>query len=470
VPGVPQLNLGPTFTCGYLTVPENRYQPHGRKIRVAVAIAEAATRHPHPDPILWLEGGPGGTGLVSAISVVKEGINADRRIIFIDQRGTLHADPLLSCPEIDRFLRRSVGLAPTSPATGAQDAAAVRACRDRLAAQGYDLSAYNTAENAADVADLRVALHVKQWNVYGVSYGTDLALQLLRDYPTGIRSMVLDSVVPPQLNLVQEFWPAAQRGYQAVFDACAAQPACHAAYPNLRVEFTAAVNRLTRKPLAVEVPNPATGQHTRVVFDGYRLANLLPVLSMHPGSLADAPAMVHKLAAGDGAQAAITLLGTVPPVGHDGLVGYGLTFGVFCSEGVPFTTPRKVEAVARQALPGFPARVLDLLPQEPQLFAECMVWHVHRASPSVSKPVHSAVPVLLLTGTFDAIAPPAWADLAAQGLTHSTVLRFPGVGHSVISWAKCGATVMVRFLDRPNGGYDMSCVDKLSVPAFKTGP
>jgi pimeloyl-ACP methyl ester carboxylesterase len=469
VPGFPQFNLGPNFKCGYLTVPENRYQPHGRKIRIAVAIAEAATRHPHPDPLLWLEGGPGGTGLAVAVAVVKLGINADRRIIFIDQRGTLHADPLLSCPEIDRFLRRSVGLAPTNPATGAQDVAAVRACRDRLAAQGYDLAAYNTAENAADAADLRVALHVKQWNVYGVSYGTDLALQLLRDYPTGIRSMVLDSIVPPQLSLIQEFWPAAQRGYQAVFDACAAQPACHTAYPNLRGEFTAAVNRLTRKPLTVAVRNPATAQRTKVVFDGYQLANLLVVLSLYPGSLADAPAMVHKLAAGDGMPAAIKLLGTVPR--FVGLTGYGLTFGVFCSEGVPFTTPRKVEAVARQALPTFPARVLALVPQEPRLFSECTVWHVHRASPSVSQPVHSAVPVLLLTGTFDAITPPAWADLAAQGLTHSTVLRFPGVGHDVIAWRhKCGATVMVKFLDRPNGGYDTSCVDKLSVPAFKTGP
>ena len=59
---------------------------------------------------------------------------------------------------------------------------------------------------------------------------------------------------------------------------------------------------------------------------------------------------------------------------------------------------------------------------------------------------------------------------AAQGLTHSTVLRFPGVGHDVIAWAECGATVMVKFLDRPNGGYDTSYVDKLTVPAFKTGP
>src|SRR3712207_8801561 len=52
-------------------------------------------------------------------------------------------------------------------------------------------------------------------NLYGVSYGTDLALQILRDHPEGIRSVVLDSVVPPQLDLFDGFWPNAAVGYQA---------------------------------------------------------------------------------------------------------------------------------------------------------------------------------------------------------------------------------------------------------------
>jgi pimeloyl-ACP methyl ester carboxylesterase len=198
VPGVPQLNLGPNFRCGYLTVPENRHKPNGRKIQVAVAIARAATAHPHASPLLWLEGGPGGTGLAAANRVVGQGINADRQVIFVDQRGTLKARPLLDCPGYDRFLDRAVALAPENPATGRKDAAAVGACYRHWAARGFDLSAFNTPENAADMADLRIALHIHSWNVYGVSYGTDLALQYLRDYPAGIRTEVLDSVVPPR--------------------------------------------------------------------------------------------------------------------------------------------------------------------------------------------------------------------------------------------------------------------------------
>ena len=42
--------------------------------------------------------------------------------------------------------------------TAQRDLDAVRACRTRLVSAGYDLSAYNTTENAADIADLRTAV------------------------------------------------------------------------------------------------------------------------------------------------------------------------------------------------------------------------------------------------------------------------------------------------------------------------
>ena len=253
-----------SITCGYLTVPENRSKSDGRTIRLAVATRRATAPNPKPDPIVFLTGGPGGSGLVEGPGVAREW-HPDRDVIFLDQRGELKSDPFLSCPEIDAFMASTVGLSWLAPETIQQDAATTRTCRDRLAAAGADLAAYNTTESSADLADLRIAMGIKEWNVYGVSYGTDLALQTLRDHPAGIRSVALDAVLPPNINPIENGWRAALESSTAIYDACAAQPACHAAFPDGRAEYIQVINDLAANPRTVQVTDPTTerGRHGR---------------------------------------------------------------------------------------------------------------------------------------------------------------------------------------------------------------
>ncbi len=140
VEGRPELDLGPEFECGYLTVPQDRSEPAGRTIRLAVARASATSASPQPDPIVYLVGGPGNSGLLSAPALIEAGWNTDRDVIVLEQRGTLKAEPLLACPELDAHLDIAVTLAPTGPDAVAGESAAVKACRDRLVAEGWDLS------------------------------------------------------------------------------------------------------------------------------------------------------------------------------------------------------------------------------------------------------------------------------------------------------------------------------------------
>jgi pimeloyl-ACP methyl ester carboxylesterase len=464
VPGVPQLDLGPEFRCGYLTVPEDRSDPDVRTIRIAVARVGAASPTPRPDPVVWLTGGPGGTALASASVLVRGGVNRDREIIFVDQRGTLHADPFLSCPEIDRFTVEALGLSVLDPATTERSNAATRACRDRPTGQGVDLADYDTGENAADIADLRTALAVPVWNVYGVSYGSDLALQLLRDHPEGIRSLVLDSVVPPQVNLIEGFWPNAAEGYRALFDACRAQASCAATYPNLGEEFTATVQRLAEEPLVVDVP-AADGTSTRVVIDGFTFANLVAVASLSPGNYAGLPFLIHEVATGDGRAAAEAIVtGVTPP----GLVGYGLTLGVFCREQTAFTDTARIQAAGKQALPDFPDPVLARPPQAPRIVEDCAVWDAGAVGEAVHDVARSDVPVLMLSGSFDAVTPPSWARVAAGSLPRSRIVEFPGLGHDVVAASDCARSIMTDFLEQPEGGYDTSCRDRMANPEFTT--
>jgi pimeloyl-ACP methyl ester carboxylesterase len=463
VAGAPQFDLGVGFECGYLTVAENRKRPSGRTIRIPVARLRAQSPNPKPDPIVFLAGGPGGSGLLEQSAA--SGWNADRDVIFISQRGTLKAYPFLSCPEIDEFTARSAYLVMADPATSAASAAATSGCRDRYAREGWDLSAYNTTENAADVADLRTALGIDEWNVYGVSYGTNLALQLLRDHPEGIRAMVLDGVVPPQTRSVEVDWVAAAAGYQALFDACARQPQCHRAFPRVRDEFSRLVSDLTERPRTIAVPDSDSGHHLDVIVDGYKLANLVVRASSDPELRVEIPLIVHDLATGDGVKAARALL---PPSGPMGLFGYGLQLGVQCREYVPLTSQEQMRTVGKQALPDFPDAVLSLLPQTPYVFTDCAAWNVPSAGPGPTAPARSDVPVLLVSGALDGITPPSFAETAASTLPNSRQLVFPGAGHAVFSTSpQCFVTVMANFLDRP-ATFDSSCLGAETVPPFAT--
>ena len=467
-PGVPQADLGANYSCGYLTVPEKRSVPNGRKIRILVARVKSVTATPRPDPIVFLAGGPGGAGTLSAPGVVAGGMNADREVIFVNQRGTLHGDPQLGCPQMDDFAARSIGLVYQAASTAALDAAAISACRESVARAGADRAAYDTIENAADIADLRVALGIKEWNVYGVSYGTDLALQLLRDHPEGIRSLVLDSVVPPSQNLIDKWWQAPASGLAAIFAACAAQPACAAAYPDLATVFTATVKQLSATPAEVTVKD-AAGDPVRVTIDGFKLFSVVLAWSASPAQVVDIPRMIDNLASGDGslAAAAIVALDDLPRE-QRGLLGAALALTAYCTEMTSWTTPEQALSQARSALPGIPDAVLQIAPTGSWFFDECRAWGLGRSDPAARAATVSAVPTLILAGTFDCSTAPAWVDQVTPGLRNSQVLHFPGVGHGVLPTSRCAQAIMTAYVDDPSASVDRSCIAATTVPTFTT--
>jgi pimeloyl-ACP methyl ester carboxylesterase len=449
--------------CGFLVVPENRSRPEGRTIRLAVAIVPAVSPQPAPDPIVHLTGGPGGIAIFEAQELVDAGFNQDRDLILMDQRGTYLSEPALTCDVIDRFNRQQVALPLDARSTRRKHVAATRKCRRQLVARGIDIAAYNTTENAADFADLRRALGYDQWNMFGVSYGTYLALTILRDHPEGLRSVILDSTVPPSVVDLAEFWPNARDGFQNVFRACTAQARCRSSFPNLERTFTKLVRRLESDPVRTTVTDPATGQPTPVVLDGGALANWLVNMSFATPALKDVPSMIAELAAGDPHRIASLRLQVAPP----GFTGYGLTYGVICSEWVPFDSERDVLARGREVLPRYPRSVLAQPPQFTYVFDDCRVWDVPAAPASVREPTVSEIPTLILSGSFDSVTSLAWAYAAAETLPNARIASIPGVGHFVAPESPCAQSVIASFLQRPDAP-DTNCVATLRPPIFVT--
>ena len=211
--------------CGDLIVPEDRTRPNGTRIRIHYAVTRGAgARSAEPCAVVYLDGGPGGSPLSDGFLL--EPFIARRDVVVFDQRGTGFSEPSLDCPEIDK-------LDPGAPSS--QRSGAIRDCHVRLVAEGVDLAFYTTAEDAADVEDLRVTLRYPAWNLYGISYGTRLALAVMRDHPAGVRTAVLDSVYPPDVDAYGRpgrECPAVLPA--AVPDGCVPEPACAPRFPGLR--------------------------------------------------------------------------------------------------------------------------------------------------------------------------------------------------------------------------------------------
>ncbi|MGH2938773.1 MAG: alpha/beta fold hydrolase [Solirubrobacterales bacterium] len=447
--------------CAYLTVPEDRRRPASdRRIRLAVAIVPAVSPKPVADPLVFLAGGPGSSAMGQAQSLIEAGVNRDRDLILMEQRGALFSQPQLICSESASFVTRRVGLVYDALSTGRRQVAATRACRRRFAARGIDLGAYNTTENAADFAELRQALGIQQWNLFGVSYGTDLALTLMREHPAGIRTVTLDSVVPPQSIGPAVFWPSAREGFDNLFAACASQSRCRHGHPHLRRTFNGLVRKLESHPLTTRIRLEPGTAATKVVMDGGALADWLVLMALGPDVYVEVPSWIDQLAAGhpQNVAASWARLSQQP--------GNGLQYGVVCGEWVPYQPESEMLERSHRAFPSYPDSVLAQAPQIPFSYEECGAWNVPKAPAAQRQVTRSNIPTLLLSGTFDAVTPPSQARVAARTLSSSSVVSILGVGHGAQLRSPCANQVLASFLSTP-GAPNTSCVAGLRPPTFR---
>jgi pimeloyl-ACP methyl ester carboxylesterase len=461
-------------SCGTLTVPENRSDPKKGKVQLPVAIVPSKRQPPEPDPIVYMAGGPGANAIGQAQDLVNVGLNQNRNLIIMNQRGVAYTVPNLACPEIDRAFAAAVAMPYDSPAHETMHVAATKACHDRLVAAGVDLGAFNTSENSADFADLRKALKLKQWNVYGLSYGTELALSLMRDHPEGMRSMIIDAVLPPSTVSLGWTWTNANEAVSNIFQACADQPACAAAHGDLRTQFAAEVQKLEANPLTLTVPIPGTETRTQVVLDGGAIINWLGSLPDPVVPITSVPAAIAALVRGQPTQIAEARATGAHP-GAIGAVGYGLMYGVICSEWVPYEARSQILAQGQLAFPSYPKSVLSQPMGLPFMTEDCAVWDVPPAAASVRRVTASKIPSLVMNSSFDGKSAPQWGIYAAHTLRNSTTITIPGSGHGALFGIQtppdaparaCTQSVVAAFLANPAARPDTRCAASLTVPPF----
>ncbi|NJN82066.1 MAG: alpha/beta hydrolase [Caldilineaceae bacterium] len=291
---------GEEVECGYLIVPEDRSVVDGPLTRVYIQKFKSANPNPAADPVVYMPGGPGSSGPFYAFLATSlppgQVLRTDRDMLLMEYRGATLSEPAFFCPELEGDLDDFAGMSYSEEV--AWNAEALQRCYQRLTDQGHNLSAYHVAAAAADVADLRTALGFDEINVVGVSYGTPVLMELLRDHSEGVRSVILDSVNPPEVNYYGEQLSSFNMALTAVFDVCAADPTCAAAYPTLASDFYDTLAALRVAPVVVTVEQE--GQPSiEVAVDDLMLVNFAYENIFLAGSFTGLPAALDAVASGD---------------------------------------------------------------------------------------------------------------------------------------------------------------------------
>lgn len=460
-----------TARCGTLTVPENRAHDTGKTIRLSVAIIPATSATKKPDPIVWLAGGPGDDAITEIPWALGGDLNSDRDVIFISQRGTYSARPNTACPSVDRATATTLDMPYDSDEARKAVADAQSQCRAEVQARGVDLPAYNSTESAADLEDARIALGYPKWNVYGISYGTDLALTYMRLFPNGIRAVGIDGVFPPWTGGAASGWKGVE-GIEAIFAACAQQPDCHRRYGDVEALFRKLVVQYEREPKTFMVVVPGHNEPVKVKVSGGMLVQWVASPGTHLAG--QVPAALYELA--NGHPDRITKLWATARLDTNsvGIAGQGLFNSISCSEWVPYETPEQVIAAGARFFPEFPRSVLLNAPNNQFLRDNCSVWPVPPAPRSIREVVRSNIPTLVVNSQYDAQTAPSNGALVAQTLPNATVVTIPNVAHVAFASPSpdanaCAHKITRSFFDDP-AKVDKSCIGSVPPTKFVIDP
>ncbi len=442
--------------CGYLVVFEDRRTNKGRTIRLPFIVMKSASATPLPDPILYTGGGPGSSSLGQVRNRGYIPYLKTRDYILFEQRGTKYAQPSLECPEVDNAQIDSAQRNLTDAQTAQAELQAVRVCREKLRRAGINLSAYNSRASAADIEDLRRLLGYEKWNLYGISYSTRLMLTEMRFYPKGIRSVLLDSVLPPTVNYDETSVDGVMRSLNLIFTSCQADKECSAAFPNVEKQFYALVEKLDAKPIFVDVTDSQTKATTKVLLNGSDVVNSIYSALESSGNLSYVPFLIGKAQQND-ERALKSIANTKLETSG---FAWGMRYSVWCSEEMPFQNRRLVKNQITTLYPRLKGFGI-----QPNFPAICDIWNVKPADEIENQVVKSNIPTLILAGEYDPDTPPDWGKLTARTLPKSYFFELPAMSHVPTFGSTCAQDLAEAFFDNPQISPNSNCVGKM--PALK---
>jgi pimeloyl-ACP methyl ester carboxylesterase len=401
--------------CGVIFVPENPDKPEGRQLGIHVAVIPAKGRA-LPDPLVLLMGGPGEDTISAAadLAVQFAGLRDDRDLLLIDQRGTGKSGALRCALYTDEDKAANIrDVFPTR---------AIQKCARNLRRQA-DLTQYTYAHFSGDLEHVRRTLGYGPLNLLAGSYGTRAAQVFVRAYPKSVRTVYFGSVVPIDVAMPLPMAKGGQRALEQMFEACAAETACQAAFPNLKAEFAEISARLAAKQVRVTID----GRAGKVLLPRGRVAEWFRSKLYRPAGAVILPWLIHRAYQGDWTPIVDGILADAP--NHDAALSFGLFFAITCNEDVAYVREQDVASETKGTFLG------DYRLRQQQ--AACKPWPKTSLPEGYRAPVQSEVPALFVSGDSDG-GTPAWLTArSAPGFSNRVEILLRGLGHT--EWNECVA-------------------------------
>ncbi|HWL40514.1 MAG TPA: alpha/beta fold hydrolase [Gemmatimonadaceae bacterium] len=413
---------------GWLVVPERRGSPSGRTIRLPVLRFRTTAARPGT-PIVFLAGGPGGSGLRSArrdqYFPVAMAMRELADVVFFDQRGTGTAEPSLV---VQGTFALPAGEPLISPASRAAFAASASKAAAEIRSRGIDLAAYNTDESADDVDALRRALDAPRISLWGHSYGSHLAFAVVRRHEARLERIIVGGVNGPDQR-----WRYPSDGdelIERIDSAVALVPKLARQMPSVGGALRKGFESLAANPVIARVDSlsvlvGATELQTMIILQSGEsdMIKRLPLIA----------SMIERRQVGPFAAPIRAALKERP-------LGTAMTYAMHIASGVSPERRRRIEAERAGALFGDAIN----LPFSDEEFRKA--WGVRDLGSAYRRAPRSSVPALFLTGTFDGRTSARDAEAVRAGFTNSAHILIAGASHDFYVETPAIRDAMIAFL------------------------
>ncbi|MEL6791048.1 MAG: alpha/beta hydrolase [Pseudomonadota bacterium] len=418
--------------AGTFTVPENRQKKDSPLLTLHYVRFPAIGDQGQP-PIVYLAGGPGGSGINAAKGPRFDLFMALRThgdVIAFDQRGTGKSDQTKLCTAPQTIAGNRV--VPTADLVAAYREAALH-CFDWWQGQGIDPYGYTTVENARDLAALRRHLGAEKISLWGISYGTHLALAAMKIMPRKIHKAVLASV--EGLDQTVKLPARTDAYFDRLQRAINKHPTLSVDYPDLVAMIRRVQRSADDNPQMVQVPQ-RTGGTTDLLVTGDTFRMVTGFMVSDPPRALALLSIYRAADSGDYGP----LIGLMARFyqGEEAIQFRTMSLAMDVASGVSNRRMHRVNAQAKDAIVGsmlnFP------MPQLRGAIPDLDLGRGFRRSP------RNRIPTLVLSGTLDGRTYPAGHREATDRLRNRTIVTVENAGHNLFMVSPEVTAVISGFL------------------------